>query len=115
MTDNPRPPANALRVQSWADTPALTKPATYEAHTDGAEPKSFTVSKLNRRVLEALMRGPLYAASPCRISDKVLSLRRDQGLEIECVLFKGDAETHRQLCGVYFLRTRVIRAEEVAA
>lgn len=111
MSSNLKPPANALRVFSWEQTPNLTASAVYLVQTGDQAPHKIVVSKNTRRVLEALMRSPVYAASYCRISDKVLPLRRDFGVEIECVFYDGDALTHRARFGGYFLKSKVTEVE----
>lgn len=112
MNCNLKAPSNALRVFSWDQTPNLTKPAAYAVHNEGQEPQTIVVSKNTRRVLEALMTSPVYAASYCRISDKVLPLRRDHGVDIECVIYDSDLPTKRARFGVYFLKSKVIRLDD---
>lgn len=107
MESNLKPPSDALRIYSWDQTPNLTASATYQVQNESDEPHKIVVSKNTRRVLEALMNSPVYAASYCRISDKVLPLRRDHGVEIDCVIFEGDTPTKRQRFGVYFLKSKV--------
>ncbi len=111
------PPANALRVYRWADLPNLTAPAFYRVTDPGQEPREIYASKHKRQVLEGLMRSPLYVASYCRLSDQVLPLRRDDGVNIECKMYRGDKDTGRQKYGIYFLVSKVelIQANEMAA
>ncbi|WP_170545333.1 hypothetical protein [Ruegeria arenilitoris] len=111
------PPTNALRVYRWADLPNLTAPALYRVTDPGQEPREIYASKHKRQVLEGLMRSPLYAASYCRLSDQVLPLRRDDGVNIECKMYRGDADTGRQKYGIYVLVSQVelIETKEVAA
>ncbi len=106
------PPSNALRVYRWADLPNLTTPALYRVTDPGQEPREIYASKHKRQVLEGLMRSPLYAASYCRLSDKVLPLRRDDGVNIECKLYNNDPETGRERFGIYFLVSKVELVEE---
>jgi hypothetical protein len=117
MKSNLIPPANALRIFSWDQTPNLSKPAIYEVQNEGQEPRRIVVSKNTRRVLEALILSPVYAASYCGISDKVLPLRRDFDIDIECVTYEGGIPTKRARFGVYFLKSKVIRLadQKVAA
>lgn len=105
------PPTNALRVYRWADLPNLTAPALYRVTDPGQEPREIYASKHKRQVLEGLMRSPLYAASYCRLSDQVLPLRRDDGVNIECKMYRGDADTGRQKFGIYFLVSKVTRID----
>ncbi|MEM9392799.1 MAG: hypothetical protein AAGA38_03015 [Pseudomonadota bacterium] len=109
-------PKDAKRVYRWADLPPRTDAATFVVDPDGADPRRITVSKRMRQVLEGLMRHPIYAASYCRIGDRVLPLRRDHGLEIVCTMYENDPETGRERYGVYELKTKVRRAvQKVAA
>lgn len=108
MTDKTlTPPPNAKRIYAWKDTPDLTDSAVYRVTDPGQDPREIVVSKNQRRVLEGLMRNPLYAASYCRVSDQVLPLRRDHGVEIHCEMYRNDPETGRERYGVYFLRSKV--------
>ncbi len=62
------------------DLKPMTNPAVYEVATD-KETKRVSVAHLPRRVLEAMMASPVFCASPVRLSDAVLHLRR-LGFEI---------------------------------
>ncbi|MGD1885456.1 MAG: hypothetical protein ACFB11_24680 [Paracoccaceae bacterium] len=106
-----RPPSNAKRVYRWADLPDLRQPALYRVTDAGHEPREIVVSKNKRRVLEGLLRSPIFAASYCRLSDQVLPLRRDEGINIECKMYRNDADTGRQKFGVYSLVSSVERIE----
>lgn len=108
------PPTDACRVYKWTDLPPHTKRARYRVTNKGQEPKEISVARHQRQALEGLMRSPLYAASYCRLSDQVLPLRRDQGIDIECEMYSNDAETGRQRYGVYFLKSKVERIEDAA-
>lgn len=114
---NEHPPKNAKRVYRWADLPNTTAEAVYRVTDPDQEPRTIAVSRHKRQVLEGLMQGPIYAASYCRLSDQVLPLRRDDGVNIKCEMYANDKETGRQRFGVYFLESRVERVEsdEVAA
>lgn len=63
------------------------------------------------------MQGPVYCASPVRISDIVFVLKRENGLEVDTEFYPGDPETGAGQYGVYFLKSRVRRLirQEVAA
>lgn len=104
-----RPPSNSKRVYRWTDLPNHTDGALYRVTDPGKEPREIFARKHKQQVLEGLMQSPLYAASYCRLSDQVLPLRRDDGIEIECKLYQSDAETGRQKFGVYFLKSKVER------
>lgn len=45
--------------------------------------RTTLIGKRLRQVLEALQKGPIFCASPVRLSDAVLILRRDYGVRIE--------------------------------
>lgn len=107
-----KPPTNAKRVYRWADLPKSSEAATFFVDEDANAPRKITVSRHKRQVLEGLMRGPILAASYCRISDQVLPLRRDYGLDITCTIYRNDPETGRQKYGVYTLASKVRRAGE---
>jgi len=110
---NEKPPVNAKRVYRWADLPSLTTPARYRITDPDQEPCEFVVANHPRQVLEGLMRHPIYAASYCRISDQVLPLRRDHGIDIECQMYSNDPETGRSRYGVYTLVSKVCRVGEL--
>lgn len=103
------PPPNARRVYRWDDLPRATGFARFRVTDPGQDPREISVRNNQRRVLEGLMKSPVYAASYCRISDQVLPLRRDHGVDIECQMYSGDEETGRQRFGVYVLRSKVER------
>ena len=101
-------PANTLFANRWNDLPDSVKPVTYRIA--GANGK-FTVQKKTLQVLEALMIQPVACGSRCRISDRVLLLRRDCGLTIEMKMYKGDGTSQGENYGVYFLKTEIERVE----
>ncbi len=112
MTNNTHPPRTAKRVYRWDDLPNETMGAVYTVTNEGQEPRDVFVHKNQQRMLEGLMRSPIYAASYCRLSDQVLPLRRDKGIEIRCDMYKSDPETGRERYGVYSLVSEVTRKEE---
>lgn len=110
-TNEGNPPKNTRRVYAWKDLPSTHKPAQYRITDPGQEPRTITVSRRKRQVLEGLMLAPIHSASYCRLSDKVLPLRRDHGVDIECTLYKNDNDTGRDRFGVYTLNSKVERLE----
>ncbi len=106
-----RPPSNAKRIYRWADLPDATEPALFRITDPGHEPRVIGASKHKRQVLEGLMQHPLYAASYCRLSDQVLPLRRDDGVDIACEMYRNDPETGREKYGVYVLKSKVERID----
>ncbi len=109
-----KPPPNTQDIGKWTDCKAETAVASFLVEDDDTTIRKITVSKNKRRVLESLMRGPVMAASRCRISDQVLPLRRDYGLDIVCTIYKNDANTGREVYGVYTLASKVVHAKEGA-
>lgn len=101
------PPSDTKRIYQWTELSNRRKAATYVVETEGQKPRMFTASHHKRQVLEGLMRWPILAASYCRISDQVLLLRRDCGLEIICTVYPGDPVTGREKYGVYSLASDV--------
>jgi hypothetical protein len=106
-----QPPKNAQRIYRVAELPPFRGPETFIIH-EGDELREVTLSKRQRQVLELLMCAPVYCASPVRISDMVFVLREEVGLDIETRMFPGDPETGAGSYGVYFLNSRVERADQ---
>lgn len=109
------PPPNTRRVYGWNDLPARTSPASYWIEAKDRDRRRATLSKHTRQTLEGLMRSPLYAASYCRLSDQVLKLKADHGIDVECQMYRGDPETGRLRFGVYFLRSVVTPIDDAEA
>ena len=107
---NSQPPANTLHVNRWSDLPDCTEPAVYRIHGDGSS-VLFSVSKKRRQVLEGLMQRPLACSSKCRLSQAVLTLRRDCGLVIEMRMFDGSEASDGDRFGIYFLKSEIERVE----
>ena len=108
MPDKVSPP-NTLHANRWDEFPDTVKPATYRIV--GTDHK-FTIQKKTRQTLEGLRNQPVACASKCRISDRVLILRRDCGLNIEMEMFQSDGDTQGESFGVYFLESKVERIVE---
>lgn len=104
-----RPPAGTIRVMRVADLPRNRGLWTYEI-TNRNQP-SFTAvfCKRQRQVLDLLMRGPVYCASPVRLSDTVFLLKRECGLDVHTEFYPGDTDTGSGAYGVYFLHSKVRR------
>ncbi|ABD53148.1 hypothetical protein [Jannaschia sp. CCS1] len=105
------PPKDTRRIYGWHNLPNTYKAARYRITDPGQEPRVITVSRKKRQVLEGLMRSPLHSASYCRLSDTVMPLRRDHGVDIECTLYKSDTDTGRDKFGVYTLSSKVERID----
>ncbi|OUS20369.1 hypothetical protein A9Q95_08275 [Rhodobacterales bacterium 59_46_T64] len=110
-----RPPTNALRVEAWRDLPQDGAAARYKVTSEGAGVSVITLSKGNRIILDALLKQPVYCASPVRISDRVCILRREYSVPIIKKMYANDAATDRAKFGVYFLDCCVERLDDTAA
>jgi hypothetical protein len=109
QTNNIRPPASALRVESWRDLPKDGAAARYKITREDGGVNFITLAKGNRIILDALLKQPVYCASPVRISDRVCVLRREYSVPITREMYENDAATDRAKFGVYFLNGRVER------
>lgn len=111
------PPRHAKRVNRVADLPSDRNPATFEIVNEHGKCRIVILDKRRRQILELLTIGPVYCASPVRISDIVHVLKREIGLEVDTEFYPGDRATGAGDFGVYFLRSRVRRLDgrEVAA
>jgi hypothetical protein len=110
-TTDKKPPENARRVWRVADLPPARETAWYGI-TNGTQPETaHMLAKRRRQVMELLMAGPVYCASPVRVSDIVHVLKQENGLEVETEYYPGDPETGAGNYGVYFLKSRVRRLE----
>ena len=116
-TNQLKPPANAQRIWRVADLPKNRAPAHYLIGDEGREPTKVLLSKRRRQVMDLLKQGPVYCASPVRISDIVHLLKRETGVAVDTEYYPGDTETGAGTYGVYFLRSTVtlIQHDEVAA
>lgn len=109
LTD--RPPLDALRADRWNDLGTQTAPAKYEITGEDGRTKAITLAKGNRIILDALIKQPVYCASPVRISDRVSILRREYGVPIIKKMYENDTATDRAKFGVYFLNGNVRRID----
>ena len=116
MNEQKRPPSNAQRIWRVADLPNDRTPATYIVVNDGEQPSRVTLQKRLRQVLDLLRAGPVYCASPVRLSDIVHILKRDHGILVETTMYPGDPDTGAGSYGVYSLLSTVYpEPVEVAA
>ena len=65
----------------------------------------------NRIILDALLKQPVYCASPVRSSDRVCILRHEYGVPITKEMYENDAATDRAKFGVYFLDAHIVRLD----
>ena len=110
-----RPPANALRVEAWRDLPKDRESARYKITGNDGVVSIITLAKGNRIILDALLKQPVYCASPVRISDRVCILRHEYRVPIIKEMYENDAPTDRAKFGVYFLDGCVERLGKTGA
>lgn len=108
-TNAATPPSNALRVKALRDRPSQRTPARYQVTDNDGNTRTFTLAKGNRVILDALLKSPVYCASPVRVSDRVCILRREYGVPITIEMYQNDAATDRAKFGVYFIGDGVER------
>jgi hypothetical protein len=107
-----RPPANSLRVEAWRDLPKNGAAARYKITREDGGVSVITLAKGNRIILDALLKQPVYCASPVRISDRVCILRHEYSVPIIKEMYENDAATDRAKFGVYFLDGCVERLDD---
>ncbi|MFQ6755324.1 hypothetical protein V6Z72_13320 [Cereibacter sphaeroides] len=112
LKDN-SPPPDAQRVRSVADLPPHRAPARYRIRQADGSTRDALLSKRRRQVLDLLRRGPVFAASPLRISDAVRELRTDFGVDIHTEMYRGDRASGAGDYGVYYLRSALTTTADV--
>lgn len=117
MTDQTNPtiagsPApNTRWIMSRADLPPATAPARFRITLPGEEPREVIASKRRRQVLECLMAGPVFCASPVRLSDGVMRIKEELGIHIYTDWFSDSKDGSRY--GTYRLVDHVEYLGEV--
>lgn len=105
-------PTHAQRITKRADLPKTRAPAAYVVE-DATVTAIHTFQKRARQVLEALMRAPLFCASPVRLGPAVQYLREvlGEGAILTVWHESGDGDDHSRY-GTYHLIATVRRASE---
>lgn len=116
-TNHLKPPQNTRRIWRVADLPSNRDDGWYEILNENEPPRHVLLRKRQRQVIDLLRSGPVYCASPVRLSDIVHVLKREAGLRVHTEYFPGDTETGAGTYGVYTLisKVRPIVPQEVAA
>lgn len=114
---NDNPPLNSQRIHRVADLPPYRSPMVYVIANNDEDTHIATLQKRKRQIMDLLLQGPVYCASPVRISDIVHILKREIGLDVETTIYPGDKQTGAGDYGVYFLKSRVhcVADKQVAA
>lgn len=98
---------SARRITRRKDLPQARGFARFVWSGCNGEERSAFLQKRDRQVAEAIIDGPVYCASPVRVSDSVLRLRRDSGLPIETEFFNESDGNEKLTFGVYYLASPV--------
>lgn len=101
--------AAARRIIRRADLPKSRTPAGYKWHDEAGSECATNLEKRDRQFFEALQQGPIFCASPVRLSDAVLRLRREHGLPVETEFFTERDGDEALTFGVYHLTAEVMR------
>ena len=107
MANEQKPTKNTQRIMRVADLPQARDQAMYQIQNGDQKPRVAALDKRKRQIMDLLMQGPVYCASPVRISDVVHILKRETGLEVETRFYPGDKATGAGDYGVYFLKSQV--------
>ena len=106
------PPVNTRWIMGDRDLPQNYGDAQFNVADDDNPDLVITVSKRMRQTLEALIVGPVYCASPIRLSHYVDILRDDHRIKIETLWFTDSKGPMKTRYGVYKLLSEI---KEVAA
>lgn len=93
----------AKRITRRADLPQQRTLAAYQWRDVIGETSKTLVGKRDRQVLDAIIATPVFCASPVRVSDSVLRLRRDHGLPIETETFTERDGDETLNFGAYYM------------
>jgi len=96
----------ARHIWGKKDLPQDRVPWVYEIQNEEGKAQRIILKNRNRQVLDALNRGPIFAASPVRLSDIVMILRHSYGVEIETHMFSAN-DGSGGVFGIYELISRV--------
>ena len=101
----------ARRINRKAELPRERGLAFYRREDDWTGESLSSIKNRDRQIGEAIIGAPLYCASPLRISDAVLRLRRDHGWPIETEIYSEGAGEDRSIYGIYYLASPMVRED----
>jgi hypothetical protein len=107
QTKSKRPPANARRLEAWRYPPKNGAPTRYKITKEDGDVSVIMLGKGNQIIFDALLKQPVYCASPLHISDRVCILRHEYQVSIIKGMYENDAAKDRAKFGGYFLNCRV--------
>ncbi len=93
--------------------PTNRAPARYQITDSNGDTHTITLAKGNRIILDALIKQPVYCASPVRVSDRVCILRHEYQVPIRKETYGNDKASDRAKFGVYFLDGAVELLNEI--
>ena len=96
----------ARHIWGKKDLPQDRAPWVYEIHNEEGKAQRIILKNRTRQTIDALNRGPIFAASPVRLSNSIMILRRDYGVEIETHIFSANDGSGGSY-GIYELTSRV--------
>lgn len=103
------PPKNTQRIMRVADLPQDRGKATYEIDNGDENPRTVSLCKRQRQVIDLLLASPAFCALPVRLSDVVHILKRETSLQVETEMYPGNEAAGSGNNGVYFLKSNVRR------
>ena len=97
------PPPNAISLDSWDDAEKAPKAQVAILRSPTGDQRQTVLKDGNLRILKTLAKAPLYCASRVRISDRVLILKRDHGVNIRTDMYRAPEGSDCDRFGVYTL------------
>lgn len=102
---------HARRINRKAELPRERGLAFFRRKDDRTGESLSSVKNRDRQIGEAIINAPLFCASPLRISDAVLRLRREHGWPIATEIFSEGAGEDRSTYGIYYLAEPMVRED----
>lgn len=103
QANTPKQHTNARWIMRRSDLPDTRIPQDYKITKADLSTRGAVLSKRKRQVIEALRIGPIYCASPVRLSDVVHILKREHQINIATDTFTDHADGETATFGVYRL------------
>src|SRR6056297_153551 len=101
------PPENTQWIMSRFDLPLRRSNAQFRITKANGVSENITLNNRKRQMLQALMRSPVYCASPVRLSDIVFRLWRENAINIETQLYQDHDFDENIRYGIYVLTDQV--------
>ena len=115
-SSNTKQPTEAIqRILGWHHCEQAHGAETLRLRSPDGDEREVTLSRGNLRILKTLQRGPVFCASPVRLSDRILVLKRDFGVNIRTDMFSAGSGSNRESYGTNTLLDTVLPSHEGAA